>query len=67
MSEQTNNLNHPAPESGQDNEGSVLKEIRDYILMIAIVVAVVFVINQVFLINARIPSSSMEKIAGRCV
>lgn len=60
MSEQTNNLNHPAPESGQDNEGSVLKEIRDYILMIAIVVAVVFVINQVFLINARIPSSSME-------
>jgi len=36
------------------------KEILDYVLMIAVVVAVVMLINGVFLINARIPSASME-------
>ena len=39
---------------------SIGKEIRDYLIMFAAVIAVVIVINQVFLINARIPSSSME-------
>lgn len=41
-------------------ETSLGKEILDYVIMIAVVIAAVVVINQVFLINARIPSSSME-------
>lgn len=45
---------------GEDKKPSVGKEIRDYVVMIAIVVACVLLVNQVFLINARIPSSSME-------
>ena len=36
-------------------------EVWDYIKMIIIVVAVVLVINNVVLINAKIPSPSMEK------
>ena len=36
-------------------------EIWDYVKMIIIVVAVVLVINNVVLINAKIPSESMEK------
>lgn len=43
-----------------EKETSLGKEILDYVIMIAVVVAVVVVINHVFLINARIPSSSME-------
>ncbi len=53
-----------APEAEKDEQvekkPSLGKEIRDYIVMIAVVVAAVLVINQVFLINARIPSASME-------
>ncbi len=36
------------------------KEILDYCLMIAVVVAIALIINGIFLINARIPSASME-------
>ena len=36
-------------------------EVWDYIKMIIIVVAIVLVINNVVLINAKIPSPSMEK------
>ncbi len=38
----------------------VLREVLDYIKMIAIVVVVVLIINNVFIINAKIPSESME-------
>ncbi len=40
-------------------ETSLLREILEYVIMIAVVVTAVIVINQVLLINARIPSSSM--------
>ena len=39
----------------------VWHEIWDYIKMIIIVVVVVLLINNVVLINAKIPSASMEK------
>ena len=39
----------------------IWNEIWDYIKMIIIVVAIVLVINSVVLINAKIPSPSMEK------
>lgn len=39
---------------------SIGREILDYVVMIAIVIGVVFVVDHVLLINARIPSSSME-------
>ncbi len=42
------------------NQG-ILKEVREYIHMIIFVVIVVFVVNNVVLINAKIPSESMEK------
>lgn len=44
----------------EEKKSSMAKEIRDYIVMIAVVVVAVLIVNQVFLINARIPSSSME-------
>ena len=37
------------------------KEILDYVLMIAVVAAVVITVNSFLLINARIPSASMEE------
>lgn len=46
--------------SRKDRAAAIRKEILDYIIMIAVVVAVVLVVNEVFLINARIPSASME-------
>ena len=46
--------------SRKDRAAAIKKEILDYIIMIAVVVAVVLVVNEVFLINARIPSASME-------
>ena len=39
---------------------SIGREILSYIIMIGVVVAIVLVVNQVLLINARIPSASME-------
>ncbi|MGN0398678.1 MAG: signal peptidase I [Blautia sp.] len=39
---------------------SIMEELWEYVKMIIFVVAVVFVINNVLLINARIPSESME-------
>ncbi len=40
---------------------AVLKEVKEYIHMIVFVVIVVFVVNNVVLINAKIPSESMEE------
>ena len=40
---------------------SIGRELWEYIKMIIFVVAVVFVINNFLLINAKIPSESMEK------
>lgn len=42
------------------NQG-VLKEVKEYLHMIIFVIIVVFVVNNVVLINAKIPSESMEK------
>ena len=39
---------------------SIMEELWEYIKMIIFVVMVVFVINNLLLINARIPSESME-------
>ena len=41
-------------------ETSIGREIWEYVKMIAIVVAVVVFVEQVIVINARIPSPSME-------
>ena len=40
---------------------AVLKEVKEYIHMIVFVVIVVFVVNNVVLIKAKIPSESMEE------
>ena len=40
---------------------AVLKEVKEYSHMIVFVVIVVFVVNNVVLINAKIPSESMEE------
>lgn len=37
------------------------KEVKEYLKMIITVVVIVFVVNNVILINARIPSASMER------
>ena len=42
-------------------KNSIWKELWEYIKMIIFVVAVVLIINNVLLINARVPSESMEK------
>lgn len=42
-------------------KNSIWKELWEYIKMINFVVAVVLIINNVLLINARVPSESMEK------
>ena len=44
----------------QEQETSVWREILDYILTIAVVAAAVLLLNSFILINARIPSESME-------
>lgn len=43
---------------------SALKEILDYVIMIAIVVAGVYLLTEFIIINARIPTSSMEETIG---
>ena len=45
----------------ENNKQEFWKEVRSYIVMIAVVFAVVLFVNNFFLINARIPSSSMEE------
>ena len=44
----------------QERNASILKEILDYVVTLAVVVAAVLLLNTYFLINARIPSESME-------
>ena len=39
----------------------IWREIWEYVKMILVVVVVVLVVNNVILINAKIPSESMEK------
>ena len=45
----------------ENNKENFWKEVRSYIVMIAAVFAVVLFVNNFLLINARIPSSSMEE------
>ena len=42
-------------------KNSIWKELWEYIKMIIFVIVVVLIVNNVFLINARVPSESMEK------
>jgi len=44
----------------RNKRASVLREILDYIVTLAVVAGVVFLLNSSVLINARIPSESME-------
>ncbi len=44
-----------------EKKKSIMSEVLDYVKMIAIVLAVVLIVDGVVLINARIPSGSMEK------
>ena len=46
--------------SKQYNGPSIMEELWEYIKMIIFVVVVVFIVNNVLLINAKIPSESME-------
>ena len=46
--------------SRQYNGPSIMEELWEYIKMIICVVVVVFIVNNVLLINAKIPSESME-------
>ena len=45
--------------SRQYNGPSIMEELWEYIKMIIFVVVVVFIVNNVLLINAKIPSESM--------
>ena len=46
--------------SKQYNGPSIMEELWEYIKMIIFVVVVVFIVNNVLLINAKIPTESME-------
>ena len=46
--------------SKQYNGPTIMEELWEYIKMIIFVVVVVFIVNNVLLINAKIPSESME-------
>lgn len=48
-------------EEKEERKQAIKKEVMEYIRMIAFVIVVVFVMNNVVLINAKIPSESMEK------
>lgn len=45
----------------KERKQAILKEVKEYARMIVFVIIVVFVVNNVVLINAKIPSESMEK------
>ena len=47
--------------SKPDVKNSIWKELWEYIKMIIFVVVVVLIVNNFLLINARVPSESMEK------
>lgn len=48
------------PKPKQTNSPDIFDELMDYLKMIAIVIVLVFVLNEFVIINARIPSESME-------
>lgn len=48
------------PKVKQEGSEDIFSELLDYLKMIAIVVVVVFILNEFVIINARIPSESME-------
>lgn len=48
-------------EEKEERKQAIKKEVMEYIRMIVFVIVVVFVMNNVVLINAKIPSESMEK------
>lgn len=48
-------------EEKEERKQAIKKEVMEYVRMIAFVIVVVFVMNNVVLINAKIPSESMEK------
>lgn len=48
-------------EEKEERKKAILKEVMEYVRMIIFVVIFVFVVNNVILINAKIPSESMEQ------
>lgn len=48
-------------EEKEERKQAIKKEVMEYVRMIVFVIVVVFVMNNVVLINAKIPSESMEK------
>lgn len=60
MNENEDNKNTNDELKKDEKPKSIGREILDYVVMIAIVIGIVFVVDHVLLINARIPSSSME-------
>ena len=48
-------------EEKEERKQAIKKEVMEYLRMIVFVIVVVFVMNNVVLINAKIPSESMEK------
>lgn len=48
-------------EEKEERKKAILKEVMEYVRMIIFVVVFVFVVNNVILINAKIPSESMEQ------
>ena len=57
---QVNGLNETS-ELPEEDKKSVRQEVIEYIITIAVVVGVVLFVNSVLIINARIPSASMEE------
>ena len=60
MRNENTSKQNPEHASEPEKKGSVLKEVLDYILTLALVAGAVLLLNTFVLINARIPSGSME-------
>lgn len=61
MDEKQVNSRSEASEKPEEEKKSLKQEIIEYVITIAVVVGVVLFVNSVLIINARIPSASMEQ------
>ena len=52
------------PETAPVKKKSLMREVLDYLIMIVVVVAGVYLLTEFVIINARIPTSSMEETIG---
>ena len=60
MSEQENNQELTSTETSQDKKTSLKREIMEWIIVIEIAVILAVVLNMFLIVNAVIPSASME-------